>query len=296
MVIVLIGLTSLNTSEVHSSKYHDLPDLVENLTPINWELFNRVKRFTPENLYEQINGRAEFFIAYDIISLTFASFMNRKDNSQFLDLHIYEMETPTDAFGAFSAERSLGEKPLDLGREAYSSDANYYVWKGKYYIKIIASDVSETLRQTGLELAKRVTDIIMDSGENVWGLTALPKKGLIRETIKYFKVDALGLAFMRNTYTAQYREGKTDVTAFLSKQDLQKSAESVLTEYVKYAKRYGKGVEHLEVEGVELIACDMKEKYDVIFQKGPLIGGVLSVKNRNLAVQAAIDFWKQLQQ
>jgi len=206
------------------------------------------------------------------------------------------METPTDAFGAFSAERSLGEKPLDLGREAYSSDANYYVWKGKYYIKIIASDVSETLRQTGLELAKRVTDIIMDSGENVWGLTALPKKGLIRETIKYFKVDALGLAFMRNTYTAQYREGKTDVTAFLSKQDLQKSAESVLTEYVKYAKRYGKGVEHLEVEGVELIACDMKEKYDVIFQKGPLIGGVLSVKNRNLAVQATIDFWKQLQQ
>jgi hypothetical protein len=99
---------------------------------------------------------------------------------------------------------------------------------------------------------------------------------------------------MRNTYTAQYKERKTYVTAFLSKQDSQKSTESVLTKYVKYAKRYGKGVEHLEVEGIELISCDMKEKYDVIFQKGPLIGGILSVKDRNMALQAAIDFWKQL--
>jgi len=280
----------------HSPKYQNLPDLVENLTPIDWELFDRVKRFTPENLYEQINGRAEFFLAYNIISLTFGSFMNRKDNSQFIDLYIYNMGTPTNAFGVFSTERSPGEKTLDLGREAYRSDANYYVWKGQYYMQIIASDASGELQRIGMELAGKVTDFLMDSGETVWGLTTLPLKDRVPDSIQYFKVDFMGLDFMRNTYIARYSKNDTDVTVFLSQRESPESAQAAVDQYAEFVKKYGKGVDHLRIDGVGLLSCDMGRNYDVIFQKGQLMGGVLSVKDRNLAVQAAIDFWRQLRQ
>ena len=291
-----MGLTSLNLNMAHSLKCQNLPDLLENIVPINWELFERVKRFTPENLYEQINGRAEFFLAYDIISLTFASFMNRNDNSQFTDLYIYDMGTPTHAFGVFSAERLPGEKSLDLGREAYHSDANYYVWKGRYYIQIIASEASGELKRIGMELAERVSDFLVDSGENVWGLTTLPLTDRVPDSIQYFKVDFMGLDFMRNTFTARYSKYDTDVTLFLSQRESLESAQTVVDQYAEFAKKYGKGIDHLRIDGVELIACDMGKNYDVIFQRGHLMGGVLSVKDRNMAVQAAIDFWKQLHQ
>jgi hypothetical protein len=76
-----------------------------------------VKQFTPENLYEQINGCASFFLAYDMIRMTYVSFVNSDETTQFINLSIYNMGTPNNAFGVFSAERSQGESPLELGRD-----------------------------------------------------------------------------------------------------------------------------------------------------------------------------------
>jgi len=40
--------------------------MAASLTPKGWELYDKVMHFTPENLYEQINGRAEYYLAYDV--------------------------------------------------------------------------------------------------------------------------------------------------------------------------------------------------------------------------------------
>jgi hypothetical protein len=282
-------------SNVLAQPAQSLPTMVAGLTPKGWEIFDRVKQFTPENLYEQINGRAEFFLAYDMVKMTFASFTNSADEGQFIDLSIYDMGTPTNAFGVFSAERSPGETPLELGRVGYRSDANCYIWKGRYYIKVIASEVTAELKRIGMGLAQRATDSLLDSGEHVWGLNALPEEDRVPESVIYFKVDAMGLDFMHNTYTARYRKGDSVVTAFLSRRESPTSASDTVARYARYAQRYGKGVEHLKVDGVKLVSCDMGGNYDVIFHKGRQMGGVFSIEDRNLALRIAIGFWKQLQ-
>ena len=71
-------------------------------------------QFGPENLYEQINGRAEYYLAYDVIGMTFASFDKSTDNSIFINLSIYDMGTPTNAFGVFSGERPLEDRDSNL--------------------------------------------------------------------------------------------------------------------------------------------------------------------------------------
>ena len=85
-----------------------LPEIVTGFTPQGWQIFDEVKQFTPENLYEQINGRASFFLAYDMIRMTYVSFVNSDETAKFINLGIYNMGTPTNAFGVFSAERSQG--------------------------------------------------------------------------------------------------------------------------------------------------------------------------------------------
>ncbi len=270
-----------------------LLEKVTTLTPKGWEIFDKVKEFASENLYEQINGRAEFFLAYDMIRMTFASFVNSADKGKFIDLSIFDMGAPTNAFGVFSGERSQGAPPLNLGRAGYRSDSNYYIWKGRYYIRIIASDATQELRRLGMELARKVTGLLLDSGGKVWGLTALPETDRAPESVQYFKVDAMGLDFMRNTYIALYRKGGTQVTAFLSRRDSIESVRSTVARYAAYAGKYGKGSERLKEKGVELVFCDMDGNYDVVFQKGRLMGGVSSVKDRNLAIQVAAELWKQ---
>ena len=40
----------------------NLAEAVAGVTPQGWQIFDAVKQFTPETLYEQINGRASFFL------------------------------------------------------------------------------------------------------------------------------------------------------------------------------------------------------------------------------------------
>jgi hypothetical protein len=268
--------------------------MVSDSTPKGWQIFDEVKQFTPENLYEQINGRASFFIAYDMIRMTYVSFVNSDKTSQFINLSIYNMGTPTNAFGVFSAERSQGESPLELGRAGYRSDANYFIWKGQYYIRIISSEATNEFQRIGMDLARKVTDFLLDSGEQVWGLTALPLTDRMPESVQYFKVDAMGLDFMRNTYTATYRKGNTLVTAFLSQQDSAESAQTKVVRYAAYANKYGKGIDRLKAGEVELVSCDMGGSYDVVYQKGRLIGGVSYVEDRGLAIRVALEMWEKL--
>jgi hypothetical protein len=246
-------------------------------------------------LYEKINGRAEFYLAYDMIEMTFAGFENSEGDGQFIDIAVYDMGTPTKAFGVFSAERSHEGVPLDFGRDGYRSGANYYVWKGQYYIQIIASDATDELQQIGESLARKAEDILVDSGEPVWGLNALPEEGRVKGSERYFLVDALGLHFMRNTYIAEYERDETIVSVFLSRQDSPETAGDILAQYIEYANQYGNSVEQITVESVELTSCDMGGSFDVIFQKDRLVAGVSAVEGRETAIRASVDLFKKLQ-
>jgi hypothetical protein len=272
----------------------DLPKKIASLAPRGWETFDKVKQFTPKNLYEQIDGRAEFFLAYDIIRMTFASFINNANEGQFIDLSIYDMGSSTNAFGVFSSERSPGETPVRLGRKGYRSEANFYIWKGRYYIRIIASESTDEFKKIGTDLARKVTGLLVDAGDSVWGLSALPRADRVPESERYVRVDAMGLDFMKETYMARYRKENATVTAFLSRRDTPETARAVVSRYKEYARKYGEKVDHIKQDGVELAICDMGGDFDVIFQKGRMVGGVSSVDGPTLALRAAIDLWNQL--
>ena len=298
VVLIVLGYKAVELT-VPKNDYAMSPKrlamIVNDLTPKNWRIYDKIMHFTAENLYEQINGRAEYYIAYDVIGMTFASYEEIADSTHFsINLSIYDMGTPINAFGVFSGERSSESQPLELGREAYRSGADYYIWQGQYYIQIMASNTSEELKYIGSELAKKLTNLLPDSGESVWGLAVLPMADRVPRSIQYFLVDAMGLDFMRNTYTAKYYKGETVVSIFLSKEDSSESAQKTLQKFTAHAKQYGKGISLISQDNIKLLSCDMSGNYDAVFQKDSLIGGVTGVENENLAIQAAIDLWRQL--
>ena len=273
-----------------------LSETLSDLTPEGWSLFDdTVLTFTAENLYEQINGRAEFYLAYDVVDMTLASYEKGDAAGQFIDVSVYDMGTPTHAFGVFAGERTFEAPPLELGRDSYRSGANYYIWKGQYYIQIIASDTTDELQRYGLGIGGDVADVLPDDGEAVWGLDALPQQDRVLGSEQFFLVDAMALDFMRNTYTAQYSKSGTPVKVFLSRRDEAESAQNALSRFIEYAGMYGEGVENMTVDGAQLVVCDMGEEHDVIFVKQMLMGGVTGVEDRKLAIQAAVELYHQVE-
>ena len=271
-----------------------LSSALTGIVPADWVLSGSVLRFTPQTLYEHINGNAELYLAYDVAKLTFASYEQESDPSRFIDLFVYDMGPPTNAFGIFSGERFGEQPPVGLGRLAYRSDSGFFIWKDRYYIQVIASEPAEGLIQTAELLAKQISASLIDKGEAVWGRTALPAQRRIPGTTKFFLRDAMGLDFMTHMYTSEYQIGRRRVKALLSKQRSAQAAQTLLTRYREYASQYGKGADDESVDGISLLLCDMGRRYDVLFQKGALVGGILSAESKPLGMRAAMVLWRHL--
>jgi len=271
-----------------------LPGIIAALVPDGWELVDPVSEFTPGTLYEKINGHAELFLSYDVVGLTFAAFANADDPGQFIDLFVYDMGNPTNGFGVYSVERSEGEASVNLGRSAYDSDGSHFVWKGQYYLQVLLSENTGTLRRLSRDLAAKITNAVHDTGERVRGLSSLPAQDRVDGSVRFYLVDALGLDFMTDTYTADYEKDGNRVKLFLSSRSSAASAASVIDQYRGYAAAYGNGCEDTATEGISLVVCRIGGRYDVVFQKGAAAGGTLSVKDRSLALRTAVKLRGQL--
>jgi hypothetical protein len=277
-----------------SFDFKSLSEKLKALTPQGWNLYEKVDFFTADNLYERINGRAELYLAYNVIGMAAATFEKGGSSGDFIELSIFDMGSATNSFGIFSVERSAEEAALGLGRKSYLSGSNAYIWKGIYYITIVVSDINDELTQMTKDVALKTANILPDSGEPVWGLSAFPQDNLFPESIKYFKVDALGLDFMQETYTAIYRNGNREVTTFLSRKASSEDAQKTVARYVEYGKRYGSVIKHLTKNNLDLYLCDMKGKYDVIFRKDRLACGIVSSEDPDSALELASELGKQL--
>jgi hypothetical protein len=253
-----------------------------------------VSFFTPDKLWEHINGQAELFLSYGVKSLTFASYENRANPNKFIEVLVYDMGNPTHAFGIFSVEKRREASALNLGRMGYLTGSNYYVWTGPYYIQVLSSESSEELKRTGLDIMQRVVGVLFDGGEPVWGLTVLSKTRIIPGSVQYFRRNAVGLDFLENTYTARFRVKKDIIKVFLTMAENGPSAAQTMKQYEKYARQFGEHVRKKKEGAINMLLADMGDGYDVILQRGSLMGGVLTVVDENLAREAAQDFWSQL--
>lgn len=292
--ILLLTLVYIHAAVAAAKTAENLSQLLIRIIPAGWELALPVQRFAPKNLWKQIDGRAEFFLSYDMVQMTFAVFADPSNPESFIDVSIYDMGNPTNAFGVFSAERHKDIIPVRMGREGYRAGGSLYIWKGQYYVRMIASDDHPELQKISRELADKLAASLHDSGESVWGLDGLPEIDRVPGSEQYFRKDAMGLGFMQNTYTARYRKNGVSTSVFLSRKNSPAAAGDILNRYADYARQFGEGIEEITRNGVAITLCDMDGSYDAIFHKGDVVAGVTSVENRELALDSAFELWRNL--
>jgi len=113
----LIGLTIINLilfqprpaegkSFLENGKNEsEIISVIEMIELRGWELSGEATKYIPENLYEKINGRAEYYLSYNMNCMIFAKYTDGSDKYKSIDLSVYDMRNPTYAFGVFSGER-----------------------------------------------------------------------------------------------------------------------------------------------------------------------------------------------
>jgi hypothetical protein len=285
---------AVDTSIREAAEFGD-DSLLEGLAPEGWKQSGKIEHYNVASLYDKINGRSELYMAYDVVGLSWVSFAQNDDPNFFMDVFLYDMRTPTGAFGIYSVEREPDQPKVDLGREGYRTESNYYFWKGKYYCYIQTSLDTDVAVAAGLGVAQKVAERLGDSGEPVIGLDLVPLDGLVADSIQYFKADAMSLDFMTDTFTAKYPVDGTVVTAFMTRRASEDDAKTVAAEYLKYFEEYGEGTTKETIDGVEFAFSDLGGGFhDGVFQSGALVAGVSAVEGKDAARAATLAVARKL--
>ena len=269
--------------------------LVADLSPEGWSQTGNIEHYNVATLYEKINGRSELYMAYDVLGMSWVTFVDSTDANNFIDLFIYDMREPTNAFGIYSVEREADQPPADLGREGYRTGSNYYFWKGDYYGYINASMENDRNTKAGIGVATALMQRIVDDGGAVEGLDWLPAEGLVTDTVQFFKADAMSLDFLNDTFLGMYETGGSSVRAFVSKRADEAEAADILAQFVTYGSDYADGTEQVEVDGVNVVLTDWGgDFYDVAFHVGATVAGLSNVEGKDLTNSATAELIAKL--
>ncbi len=261
---------------------------LEQISVTGWSKMGSVESFDAADLYVKINGRAEQYLAYDVVGLDCSSFTDAKGD--FIDVFLYEMGTPARAFGIYAVELDASAPTVDLGRSGYRSGASLFFWQGSFYVQILTSVSEETLAAAANGIAARLTSRIPDHGRPVPGMDSLPTEGRIPGTLQYMVKDGLSLPFLTETWTADYEIDGQRATLFLSVQSSPDAVANVMDGYRGYLGDFDAQITQSTRDGRTALFGDMDGYYDVVLAGSNHVAGAVLLEDRKLAQTIAADW------
>lgn len=172
------------------------------------------RHFTPANLWEFINGHAEYFLGAGFQGVVVGEYAPPAPGggapSPELVVEIYDLGEPLAAFGVLTDEAGQGE-PLGVGSLGYRSGETASFVQGPYYVKLSGFAPRAPL----VGAAGRLAASLAASGGGGGLEFPFPELGEVTAT-RYIKSDYRGLAFLDRVVERTFsRPDGGEVVAFL---------------------------------------------------------------------------------
>jgi len=241
--------------------------------------------FNPDDLYEKIDGRADLYLSAGFVSLRCQRLAMRDDPNSWLEVFVYGMGNPDNAFTVFSKQRRPGVQ--ELGELAYQTANSLHFAHGKYYVEIVAASPGEQISRAMREYRQRFSSAVAGSEKLAREISLFPTQHLRAGSISRCGEDDFGIKGFAGVYLAVYEVDGTDVTAFLSRRVSAKEAADMATAYMDFFRPFGA---KLEATGADIPGGSMivlLDTYKIVFSRGRFVAGVHESTSRQAAEKVA---------
>ena len=238
-----------------------------------WQQQGGARRFTPDNLFEYVNGNAEGYILYGFVQMRGVTCRSGGDS---ILIDVFEMADSDSAYGIFTAnlDPNLPIEKVGMGGQITSRRALFC--KDKYYVELAANPErgqTAALRAFVRETEKRIPGRSTPPAALSWFPTEkLASVRLIPESV-------LGLRLLKRGFVAHYEQGQ----AFVVIEQSPESAAAVLSEL---RKRFGEATP-AQVADEAFQADDQYLGGLCMFRKGRYIGGFANMPDTKEATTQA---------
>ncbi len=184
------------------------PSVLPLTSPAGWPR-GAVEPYDPDSLFEKINGKADAYIALDVVDLQFAGYTDPKDPAVFADVYVYDMGAALNAYGIYRAQRSGKETAFQIPEEGSSAGSAVFFRKGDHYVEIVGSGPEATAEVHALAAA--VAEALPAAAEPAVDPPWFPAAG--RVIVRYARSGALGVDALTDAFFALYEDGLQVVVA-----------------------------------------------------------------------------------
>lgn len=285
---------SLSASETASSSSEKTTAIFP--VPSGLKPLSRAEVFGSGNLSDKINGKAELYLSSGFMELRSQRFQDLQDAGFWLEVFLYDMETPENAFAVFSAQRREDGEPMDITPHAYRSANALFFTHGPYYVEIIAATTTasenDPLRQVAVGFIKAHPVRTAAVSEQ----DLFPAEGLDRVSIVRLTADVFGFARLDDVYAAEYRINDEVATLFLSRRPSGDAARALASDFHRFLLEFG-GIDEKWENGVEgALAAELMGLHEMVFTIGPFLAGVHEADSRELARKLALRLSTKLRE
>lgn len=197
---------------VSVSGWSQLPQYPNGLKVLGgWTASDSAQYFTPETLYDHINGASDFYLGYLFRDLWVNTYQNQTGQS--LTLEIYRHANPNCAFGIYAEERPAAVALLSIGNEGFVADGAAYFWACDMYVKVFGGNPAPSTAQLS-DFSQQVVGVFCDTVSSPAQLSWFPA-GKIERSERYIPDGFLGRSGFDNVFTAEYLIDGEKVKLFL---------------------------------------------------------------------------------
>lgn len=195
-----------------------------------WEIAEGPDAFSPETLYERLDGGADRYLAHGFRRLLHVRYRLGGDPLASVTLELFDMGSELGAFGIYSALRSPGADIRPWGAEGYRRGAVAAAYRGRLFIHGEADDERPALVELLESAVARAAERAEGGTAPPSVLDPLPAVGRVAHSERYVPADLLGHAFLPGGVLADYEVDGARARLFISRLESETSAAAALAD------------------------------------------------------------------
>jgi hypothetical protein len=221
------------------SGMNDAPSCRGDLFPVipGWEKPDQVDIYSPETLWDIINGAADVFMAYDFQELYWGEYVNSKDHDIYIVLEIYRQGCPVNAFGVYSQERPRPPKLIDVGVQGYTAPGVLHFFVADSYVKIRSHDRSDETALAMEKIARQVSQMLDPDPSFPAIITRLPEEGKVEFSEEFINTNFLGHPFLMGAFVSAYEINGSRFNLFIIENENIQESRKILADYYGFSRQ-----------------------------------------------------------
>lgn len=197
-----------------------------------WKLSGEPALYSPENLFEYIDGGADAYLQFDFEELLAATYKG-PDKAE-LSVDIYRHKNAMRAFGMYTQERPAGSAPIPVGADGHGGSDHLEFVVGAYYVKLAQTGgkAPSVLRP----FAEKLSAKLPGAHEPPATLACFPEQGKLSRAEKLAARDFLGHGFLHDAIAVPYQTGGAQFRLFVVAARDESDARGMIEHYCALAK------------------------------------------------------------